>query len=482
MKRTLLLFFVVLLNVSAKAQIDTTARKWTLREIIDYAIANNLSVKRSNYAVEAGEVNLLQSKAAMLPTLNASGSYGGNWGRTINPATNNFTEQRQISSNLNASASLLLWNGFRLFYGMKQSDTELDAINQDLIKSRNDVILSVITLYLNVVFNKELYSVARFQLKSTQEQLARTKRLSDAGSVPLADVLNLEAQVATNEVNLIQQENAVNLSLLQLKQALQLPSATPLDVELPQVDVQAEAAIAKSAEEIFEIATMSMPEIKAAELRKRSSMYAYRSTKGGLFPRLSVNGSFSTLYSDRFQRFAADGTTTVTQPQIGIVEGTGQAVLVPVPVTTPNGEIRVPSIGDQYRDNRGRSIGLSLTIPIFNGLSTHSAVQRAAINRNIADISLIETKNSLRQTVETAYNNAQAAIKTYQSTDKQVRARDEAFRMTKQRYDLGAVNFVDYQIAENNLFQAQSDLLRAKYDFIFRKKVLDFYQGLPLGL
>jgi outer membrane protein len=140
----------------------------------------------------------------------------------------------------------------------------------------------------------------------------------------------------------------------------------------------------------------------------------------------------------------------------------------------------VPSIGDQYRDNRGRSVGLSLQIPIFNGFQTRSAMQRAAINREIANISYQETSNTLRQTVETAYNNAWAAVKTYQSTEKQVKARDEAFRMTKQRYNLGAVNFVDYQVAENNLFQAQSDLLRAKYDFIFRKKLLDFYQGLPL--
>jgi outer membrane protein len=365
---------------------------------------------------------------------------------------------------------------------MKQSETDLDAANEDLIKSRNDVILNVITLYLNVVFNKELLTVAQFQLNSTQEQLSRTKRLSEAGSVPVADVLNLEAQLATNELNVIQSENALNLSLLQLKQALQLPASTLMDVALPQVDIESEAAITKSAEEIFEIATMSMPEIRAAELRKKSSLFAYRSVKGSLYPRLSINGSFSTLYSDQFQRFIGDGTTSVTQPQIGVVQGTGEAVLVPAPIATPNGEIRVPTIGDQYQDNRGRSIGLSLQIPIFNGYQVRSNIQRSAINKDLADISLTETRNQLRQIVETAYNSAQAAIKTYHSTDKQVKARDEAFRMAKQRYNLGAINFVDYQIAENNLFQSQSDLLRAKYDFIFRKKVLDFYQGLPLGL
>ncbi|HNV29774.1 MAG TPA: TolC family protein, partial [Cyclobacteriaceae bacterium] len=229
----------------------------------------------------------------------------------------------------------------------------------------------------------------------------------------------------------------------------------------------------------FDIATMTMPEIKAAELRKRSSMFGYRAAKGNLYPRLSVNASYSTIYSDQRQQFFADGGFSTQTSNVGYVQGSGTPVLRDV--TTPTGQFLVPSLGDQYRDNRGRSVGISLQIPIFNGLSTRSAMQRAAISQSLADITFRETSNTLRQTVETAYNNALAAIKTYQSTEKQVKARDEAFRMAKQRYNLGAVNFVDYQVAENNLFQAESDLLRAKYDFIFRKKVLDFYQGLPLG-
>ena len=194
---------------------------WTLRELIDYAITNNLSVKRSTYGVESSEINALQSKMAMLPTLNANGNYGLNWGRTIDPTTNIFTENKVKSANMGATSSLLLWNGFRLFYNMKQGEVELEAANEDMIKAKNDVILNVIILYLNVVFNKELHNVAQFQLKSTQEQLERTRKLVDAGSVPKADLLNLEAQLATNELSVIQNENSQNLSLLQLKQALQ---------------------------------------------------------------------------------------------------------------------------------------------------------------------------------------------------------------------------------------------------------------------
>lgn len=473
---------VLLLTLSttvwAQQATEETKKVWTLRELIDHAVSNNLTVKRSTYGVETSHINQLQAKMTMLPTLNANGSYGYNWGRSIDPTTNNFTENRVKNSNLGASSNLLLWNGFRLFYNLKQSNTDYEAASEDLIKARNDVILNVINLYLNVVFNKELYSVAQFQVKSTTEQLERTRKLSNAGSVPLADVLDLEAQQATNELNVIQRENALNLSLLQLKQALQLPAATEMDVEIPEVNVEEVAVMNKTVEEIFDIAITTMPEIKGAELRKLSSDYNLRSVRGNYYPRISLSGSFGTIYSDQRQQFFADGGSQTVTTQVGYVQGSNTPVLTDI--TAPTGQIMVPSLMDQYRDNRNRSLGLNIQVPIFNGLQTRSSVQRAVINRELADITLIETRNTLRQTVETAYNNAQAAIKTYQSTGKQVKARDEAFRMTKQRYNLGAVNFVEYQVAENNLFQAQSDQLRAKYDFIFRKKVLDFYQGLPL--
>ncbi len=471
MKQRLVFFILLIMTNLATAQ---EVKKWTLRELIDYAISNNLTVKRSTYGVRSNEINLLQSKMAMLPNLNANGLYGINWGRTIDPTTNIFTENEIRNSNLNASSNLLLWNGSRLFFALKQSETELDAVNEDLMRARNDVVLQVINLYLTVVFNKELFSVAQLQVRSTQEQLDRTRRLAEVGSVPMADVLNLDAQLATNELTVIQQENALNLSLLQLKQALQLPAYTPMDVELPQVAIEGMQSINKSAEEIYEIATMSMPEIRAAELRKRSNMYAFKSARGNLYPRISINAQYFTVFSDQRTQFLPDGT--FVQVPLGYVQGT----TIPVVRDVPGGSTFVPTIGEQFRDNRGRSVGLNVQIPIFNGLQARSAMQRAAINRELADVSYLEISNQLRQAVETAYNNAIASLKTFNSTERQVKARDEAFRMTSQRYNLGAANFVDYQVAENNLFQAQSDLLRAKYDFIFRKKVLDFYQGLPL--
>jgi outer membrane protein len=476
-RELLFLPFLILAGLTCHAQ-QSDVKVWTLRECIDYAVSNNLTIKRNVLGVETSEINYMQSRMAMLPTLNTSGGYGFNWGRSIDPTTNQFIEQRIKSININATSSLLLWNGFRLFYAMKQSDVELDASNEDLIKTRNDVILNVITIYLNVIVNKELYNNAQTQLSTTEQQLERTRKLAEAGSVPRADVLNLEAQHATNELNLIQRENALNLSMLQLKQALQLPASIQMDIEIPQLNVENQLVMDKTAEEIFDIATISMPEIKAAQLRRRSAAHALRSARGSYYPRLSLNGSISTLYSDARKEFIQEGSATVPV-EIGYLQS-NPAERVYYDQVIPQGFIRTTSLSDQFSNNLGKSLGLNLTIPIFNGYATRANVQRTAINRELADITYTETENRLRQSVESAYNDATAAAKTYSSSQKQVQARTEAFRMTKQRYELGAVNFVEYQVSENDLFQAQSDLLRAKYDFIFKKKVLDFYQGKPL--
>jgi outer membrane protein len=290
--------------------------------------------------------------------------------------------------------------------------------------------------------------------------------------------LNLEAQLATNELNLIQRENAYNLSLLQLKQALQLPAREPLEVADIPVDLQAEPEISRSADEIFEMAMLSMPEIQAARLRQKSAQYALRSARGNYYPRLSLNGNMTTLYSTARKEALLEGTNIVPTP-IGYLQS-NPSELVFTDRIIPIYSFRTIDYEEQFRNNLGKGLGFNLTIPIFNGLATRSAVQRAAISRQLADISFLENENRLRQTVETAYLDAVAAAKTYQSALKQVQARDEAYRMTRQRFELGAANYVEYQVAENDLYQAQSDLVRARYDFIFRKKVLDFYQGIPL--
>ena len=449
-------------------------KEWTLQECVKVALENNLRIKRSVYNVENSQINLLQSKAAFLPSFNASGAYGKNYGRSVNPVTNLFVNSNINSINVSGNSALTLFNGMRIQNTLRQNQRDYSAAGQDLEKAKNDVIINVVTLYTNVIFNKELFETAKYQLNSSQQQLDRLKKQVAAGSLAMTNQLNQEAQVATNEVNLINQENALNFSALQLKQAMQLPSSTPLDVVIPEIQME-DLVIDQTAQEVYQIALQEMPEIKSAVLKVESAQFALKASKGNLYPRLSLNGTITSNYSSASDRarVALDGGTA--PEQIGYVQGTNSPVFRDVQtfsvISQNYGE------KDQLKDNVFRAVSLGVTIPLFNGLQTRSTMQRAIISKEIASISQQETENTLRQSIETAFNDAVAASKSYGASLKQVSAREEAYRMTKQRFESGAANFVEYQISENDLFQSKSDLSRAKYNFIFKKKILDFYQG-----
>lgn len=476
MKTKIVLFlFLLLPGLNALAQSSQNAL--TLQECINIALENNLKIKRSLYNVETYEINLLQSKMAFLPSVNLGGSYGSNFGRALNPVSNLFINRNSNTINIQGSAALTLFNGFKLQNTFRQNKKDHEASNQDLAKAKNDVMLNVATLYINVVFNKELFENSKYQLNSSEQQLTRITKQVDAGSLSLSNKLSQEAQVATNEVNQINQENALNLSILQLKQAMQLPASDPLDVVVPALDIQ-DLVISETPEQVYSIALEAMPEIKSAQLKVESAKLALQASKGSLYPRLTLNGNTQSNYSSisNGPRYATDGTDVARQ--IGFVGSSNEPVYSLVPNT-----YQVSSSyneADQLKDNLFKSVSLQLTIPLFNNYQTKGTVRRALVSEEIAKISEQETKNTLRQSIETAYNDAMAASKTYTSSLKQVNAQEEAYRMNKQRFEIGALSFVEYHVSENDLFRAKSDLTRAKYSFIFKKKVLDFYQGKPL--
>ena len=475
---TLLLFSFGLTTLAQPA--DSIANKgvWNLGECVEYALANNLQVKRSELSLELSSLDKRQAKLALFPTLGAFGSSGFNWGRGIDPVTNQFiSSQRNGYTSLGGSSDVMLFNGFRLQHNIKQKAYEFEASEQDLAKSRNDITLNVISLFVNVVFNKELVENAKLQLSSSQQQLERTRKLVAAGSLSKSNELDLDAQVATNELNLINQENSLNLSLLQLQQALQLPANDNFDVEVPVITPE-DLVLDQTRDEIYQVAKATMPEIKSANLRIESSYYGVKASRGNLYPRLSVSGSINTNYSSASAtRFVPDGGFNTFETGY-FVQGTN----APVYGLQPTGSYReIYGFNDQVKDNIYKSVSITLSIPIFNNFNARANLQRALISSEQAKISAREIDNALRQNVETSYNNALAASKSYNASLRQVQAREEAYRMAKQRFDIGAATYVEYQVAENDLFRARSDMSRGKYEFIFRKKVLDFYQGKPLG-
>ena len=473
MRKFLLLAVTVIIGQVSYGQ---DVKKWTLKECVDIALENNLRIKRSTYNVESFRANMLQAKGSFLPTLNASASYSKNYGRALNPVSNLYVNRNSDAIAPSLNSNWTLFNGLRIQYTYKQNQRDVLAANHDLQKAKNDVILNVVTLYTNVIFNQELFENAKYQLNSSQQQLDRIQKQVAAGALSKSNQLNQEALVATNELNSINQENVLLLSILQLKQAMQVPASEPMQIEIPDLQLE-DLVLDQNAEGIYKIALESMPEIRSAQLKMESAEYALKANRGNYLPRLSFNASAASNYSSlsNTPRSQPDGTVSIGANPIGIAQPSGQNVYA----YTPNFTTVANEYGqaDQLKDNIFKNFSLQLSIPILNGLATRANVQRSIINKEIATVTITETQNTLRQSIETAFNDASAASRSYAASVKQVNAQEEAYRMNKQRFEVGALNIIEYQVSENDLFRAKSDLTRAKYNFIFKKKILDFYQG-----
>ncbi|MEQ6165592.1 TolC family protein [Ekhidna sp. MALMAid0563] len=476
MRKTGLITTLILLCFVAVSQ---EKRVLSLQECIDIAVENNLTVQRSELNLQSAQVNLMQAQAQRYPTLNANGNFGYNWGRGIDPTTNQFIDQRINFNGVSASTSVPIINGLQVHNSIRQSKLNAEAFEFDRQKAINDISLNTALNYVNVIFNKELLENARFQLESSQQQLERTTLLVESGALPLANKLQLESQVATNEVNLINAQNNLDLAVLTLKQGMLLTPGEEIDIVIPDVTVDQAEIGETSILELYNVALANQPEIKSAELRVESADVGLDVSKGAMYPTLSLGGSMSTNYSDAFQDvsvLSATPTGQLNPTALQLQDGTEvfeqefdvQLASETVPLST------------QYDNNLNTRLTLNLSVPIFNGFRTRSDIQRSKISLQQAEINRTEQENILYQTIETSYRNAVAAAKTYQASLKQVASLEETFRAVENQYNNGAANFVDYQLASNNLFQARTDLSRAKYDYIFRKKILEFYQGIPL--
>lgn len=455
---------------------------WTLEECVNYARENNLTIRTSQLTQAQNEIAVKQSKFALLPSLSAGGNVGKSFGRTVDPVTNSFVSRDFLSGGLSASANVTLYRGGILQNTIKQNEINLEASAYDLEKAKNDIGLNVATSFLNVLLNKEQLENAKFQLQVSTAQLERTNKLVKAGSLPLTNQLDLESQKASNEVQVVNAENALSAALLVLKQSMQMPASQELEVVAPDLEVGQVEKIVDAPSQIYEVAVQNQPEVKSAELGIKSNILGEKIARGAFLPSLSVGGSISTNYSDQARQLIGSQVINIPAQQIGTVQGTGQQVF-----SNPSQQT-VPTFSDQYRvfdqfnDNLGQSINVSLSVPIFSRWNNTANLQRARISRQRAEINSQNVKNQLRQSIETAYNNASATLKSYEATLKRVVALEETFRATEQRYNVGDVNFVDYQVASNNLFAAKTDLVRAKYEYIFRVKILDFYLGNPITL
>jgi len=453
-----------------------------LEQCIEIALENNLQLKRSIINEQLQGVGYTQALLQQTPTLNIFSNYGNNYGRSIDPTTNTFISNNSNFSGVSASSSMNIFSGFSIRNSIKRSRTLLEKSVFDLENTKNNVMLSVVRAYLNVLLNTDRLENAKFQVQSTQEQLNRTNKLVEAGSIPVTNKLNLEAQLAGDELGFIQQENNYRLTILQLKQLLLLETSKEIKIIKPNVELSPSTVIEADPDEIFNLAVSLLPEIKSAEKNAQSSLYDLRISKGSRYPSINISSSFSSNYSSfaNREREFYDGfsmqPTTIGYLTNNPLETVSSLSLVPNVV----GSDKDFTVLEQWKDYLSKSLTISISIPIFNRYQTSANIKRAKLNKEIADIGVIEARNQVRQTIETSFNDALAASKSYSASVKQVRALEESFRIIKSQYNLGSVNFTEYQISNNNLVRATNDLLSSKYDYIFKLKVLDFYQGKKL--
>lgn len=470
---------ITILTLFSFAATSQEKRVLTLQECIEIAVDNNLSVQRSELNLQGAEINLLQAHAQRIPTINLNGNYGFNWGRGIDPTTNQFIDQRINFNGVGGSTSMPVLSGLQVTNSIKQSKLDREASKYDLARSVNDISLNISIFYLNVILNKELLDNANFQLESSQQQYDRTKVLVESGALPLANELQLQSQVASNEVAVINAQNNLDLSLLSLKQALLLPPGQEIDIVIPDMEVDQTEIETSSVLDVYNVALDNQPEMKSADLRVQSAEVGLDVSKGSMYPSLTLSGGFSTNYSDAFRDISVVSATPTGQLNpTQFVDNNGD------PIFEQEFDVQLESetvpLSTQYDNNLSKRLSLNLSVPIFNGFRTRSDIQRSKIALQQAEINKTEQQNILYQTIESAYRNALAASKTYTASQRQVDALEETYRAVENQYNNGAANFTDYQIALNNLYQARTDLSRAKFDFIFRKKVLEFYQGKPL--
>lgn len=427
---------------------------YTLEDCINLALENNIRIKQSHLEVKTAEINALQGKLDMLPSLNGGSSYSFGWGRSVDMATYQYVNQQTQSSYFNVSSDVTLFSGFQKLNINKQNRAAYLAAKYNSDKMQNDISLMVASYYLQILFNRELFQNATAQIAVTRQQIERTKKLVDAGTLAKGSLLEIQAQGANEEVSVIQAENQLNLAYLDLLQLLEMQAGTPFEIDVPMLKVSQEPSLLP-VDLVYNKALEVMPEIKSAEMNYESSQYGLSVARGSRSPSLSMSAALGTNYSDQI-RMSNNPLDPAFQ--------------------------EIKPFENQWKDNRSTTLSFRLSIPIFNSYQISSYIAKSKLGLMNADYNLQLAKNTLRKNVETAFADAMTAHTTYNAREKSLVSLRESFNYIEQKFNVGMVNALDYNVAKNQLNKSESELLSAKYDYIFKLKILDFYLGRTLTL
>ena len=481
MKQLLKLFFICALSLESIGQISgagkTKESVLSLQECIDAAIQNNLQIKQNQLSVERGKLTLDESKYGLYPTLNGGTGLSLFSGRNINPFTNGIINSLVGQNNFNLQAGMILYDGKRTRNTMLLNQQSLEAAGLDLQTIRNTISLQVAVAYLSVLSQEDLLIIAQKQAEVTQLQIDRTQKLVDAGALAETNLFDLKAQLANDELQIVNSVNNLESAKLTMSQLLNYTDGRNFEVTRVLVPNPNVSNYPNSSQEIYNTAISFLPEVKAAETRKKVAETGTEIAKSAKLPTLSANAGWGTAYTTAAERIIT--TTEIDKRTLGNVDinGTKFPLIIESPKTI-NEKISYPK---QITTNMNSSVGVNLRIPIFNGYNAKYRLATAKIQEDQADLQLQLVKLQLKQSIDQAYIALSNASKRYTATQSQVSSLEEAYRAATVRFDAGSLNSVDYNIAKTNLDRAKANLVQTKYDYVFRIKILDFYQNKPLS-
>jgi outer membrane protein len=452
--RLLAFFIIVTISIPA-AHSQATKTVWTLEECLKYSIKNNIAVNQADLNQKVSKNNYIQSKIALLPSVSTNLSYSFSFGYSIDPTNYSYVKQNSQSFLPTGQANLNLFTGLQQINTIKKDKYDLAGYNGDYLNAINTTALNVTNLFLQIVLDKELVKAAEKQVSISQSQLDVTQAKIKAGTLAETAVYDFEAQLARDQATLISQKNSVEIAVLALQIALQLPDQQAFDISVPDINIASVMTFDKlDVNDIYHYALKNQPSVKAAQARVKSALYSIKIARGAMSP------TFSVTYNTRDNYF--------NQPSYSYTNG--QLVY------------SLPSFAEQFKQNISNSISFNASIPIFSNWQRMTNIANAKLQYKIQELNVDNANNNLRRDVYQAYANARGNAETYVANLKALESQRMAYQAAQRRYDAGLAAAFELEQSRDNLAKTESNAIQAKYNYIFSVKVLDYYQGIAITL
>ncbi len=471
--------------------LDTQAQEeWDLRQCVDYAIANNISTKQADVQRRITDLLYLQGKKAWIPTADFNTNTGYQFGRSIDPTTNLFTNQQLLFQGFQFNTNVTIFNWNRIKNTTLAAKFDADAARADVEKNKNDLALNVATAYLTALLSKVQVDIVEVQVKQSLSQLEDTRKRVEAGTLPELNAVDLEAQLARDSSSLISAQSQYELNLLSLKALLALDAGAPFAIAVPPVDrIPVEPIAELEPEMVYQMALQNQPVILANELRKKSFEYSVRSAKAALYPSFFAFGGLASNFASSNRKITGANFLGYfpPDPSNGVVDINGTLV----PIQSPNIQITQGNKnfselwqgwGNQMSNNFRQNIGVGISIPILGGWQSRTNYERSKLNLANANLVIEQSNLDLKSNIYNAYTSAVASMQKFNAARNSVNAADRSYNYTLRRYELGLLSTLELITSQTNLTRSKIDMVNAQFDYVFRMKVLEFYKGQGIKL